>query len=874
MSEVLLSFAGLLRGLRTEAGLTQEELALAAGLTTRAISYLERGEVTAPRRETVRLLADALQLTGEPRALFETAARGRVTRANGAAAMRTLPRDVASFTGRHREMAVLAAAAARGDAGASIHAIGGMAGVGKTAFTVHAAHRLASRFPGGQIFLPLHGHTPGQHPAEPANALASLLTTIGIPASQIPAGLQARMALWRERTAGRRLLLILDDAIGSDQVAPLLPGANGSMVLITSRRRLSALADASSITLDTLPPDQAAELLARLSGRPGLRPEDLAVGELIRLCGFLPLAIGMVARQLRHHKAWTASGRATELAAAADRLEVLTTENLSVAAAFDLSYAGLNSDQQRLFRRLGLHPGPDIDGYAAAALDEVSLATARQGLEDLYDRYLVTEPMPGRYRLHDLIREHARALADRLDSGEDRDAAMQRLLDYYQHAAARADALIARMTWDAHGAACGPAAGAVPALGDAEQALAWVRAERASLVSCLDHATCTAQYARVIALTAGLGTLIRVDGPWPEAITRHTIAVQAARYLGDRRSEAGALTALGDVRRLTGDHPGSARDLREALAVFRDIGDRRGQADALTNLGKARQHDYPAAVQDLREALSIYRDIGDRHGQADALTCLGRVCVMTGDFRAAAVNLQEGLVIQRDIGDRHGQAESLLDLGRVRGMTGDRRAAVRDLTEAVGIARDIGYSRGLAGALVFLGGVRWRSGDYRAAARDLEEAIGISREIGYRVGVANAALHLGTVGRLTGDWQVAFQHLQEALGIYRDIGSLGGEVTALNEAGALNRDRGDLGEARSYHQRALDLARAIDSSWDEAQALAGLSRCALADGRIAEGVAGLRQALMIFQRIGSAEATGVSAELDALSGPGQAHSML
>ena len=197
-----------------------------------------------------------------------------------------------------------------------IHAIGGMAGIGKTAFAVHAAHRLAGRFPAGQIFLPLHGHTPGQQPVDPADALASLLLTAGVPAAQIPPGLEARMALWRDRLAGRQLLLVLDDAASSEQVRPLLPGTGGSLVLVTSRRHLTALEDATAISLDTLPPGEAAGLLVRLAGRPGLSPADPAVGEITRLCGYLPLAIGMLARQLHHHPAWSVAGRAAELAAA------------------------------------------------------------------------------------------------------------------------------------------------------------------------------------------------------------------------------------------------------------------------------------------------------------------------------------------------------------------------------------------------------------------------------------------------------------------------------------------------------------------------------------------------------------------------------
>ncbi len=205
MAEPPTGFADLLRKLRREAGLTQEELAEAAVLSVRAVSYLERGVVTSPQKETVRLLADALGLIGPVRAEFEAAARGRAGPGGVAAATRTLPRDIASFTGRQQELEQLTKAAAGAGGVVSIHAIGGMAGVGKTAFAVHAAHRLADRFPGGQIFLPLHGHTPGQQPVDPEDALASLLLTAGVPPAQVPPGLEARMALWRDRLAGRQL---------------------------------------------------------------------------------------------------------------------------------------------------------------------------------------------------------------------------------------------------------------------------------------------------------------------------------------------------------------------------------------------------------------------------------------------------------------------------------------------------------------------------------------------------------------------------------------------------------------------------------------------------------------------------------------------
>jgi class 3 adenylate cyclase/tetratricopeptide (TPR) repeat protein len=737
-----------------------------------------------------------------------------------AAATRTLPRDLASFTGRQRELTELVDAVAGAVGVVGIHAIGGMAGVGKTALAVHAAHRLASRFPAGQIFLPLHGHTPGQAPVEPADALASLLLTLGVPAAQIPPGTEARMALWRDRLATQQLLLILDDAADSEQVRPLLPGAGENMVLITSRRHLSALEEATAISLDTLPPGEAATLLARLAARPGLSPDESAVGEITRLCGYLPLAIGMVARQLHHHPAWTAAGRAGELAAAVDRLELIATENVSVAAAFNLSYEDLNGEQQRLFRRLGLPPGPDIDAYATAALDDSSLADARRGLEGLYDQYLLTEPAQGRYRMHDLLREHARALADHLDSDSDRDQATARLLDYYQHVTG-----LVRKARTVPMPGTLPAA--VPALADRDQALAWVRAERANLMGCLDLATGTGQHARIIALTAGLAGLLRHDGPWAEALTRQASAVRAAQHLGDRPAQATALHDLGIVLRLTGDYSGAAENLEEALGLYRDIGDRSGHASALNNLGIVRHltGDHPGAARHLKEALGLYRDLGDRPGQTSALTNLGMVRQTGGDYPGAAGVLKEALGISQDIGDRRGQANALTYLGVVRDLAGDHSGAARDLEEALGIYRDIGDRRGQASALTCLGSVRRTAGDHRAAARDLEEA----------------------------------------LGIYRDIGDRGGEVAALNGAGTLHRVGGDLRRAGSCHQQALDLTRQTGSSWDEAHALAGLGRCALAAGHAAGAEEMLRQALEIFRRIGAAEATEVSAELQALA---------
>jgi tetratricopeptide (TPR) repeat protein/transcriptional regulator with XRE-family HTH domain len=781
----VVSFAGLLRRLRAETGLTQEELAEAAGVGVRTVSDLERGVALTARKETARLLADALGLDGAARASFEATARGRspaaasptVAAAAGVAAVtQTLPRDIASFTGREPELRRLTGAVTgAGSPGGvvSVHAIGGMAGIGKTALAVHAAHQLAPQFPDGQVFLPLHGHTPGHPPVAPEDALASLLLIGGVSPALIPPGLEARMALWRDHLAGKQLLLLLDDAVGHEQVQPLLPGTGKSLVLVTSRRHLTALDDATAVSLDTMPPGEAAALLVRLAGRAGLSPADPAVAEITELCGYLPLAIGMVARQLHHHPAWTAAGRAAELASARDRLELMATENLSVAAAFDLSYADLAEDQQQVFRRLGLHPGADIDAYAAAALNGTGLAAARRGLEALYDQYLLTEPAQGRYRMHDLIREHARALAGRLDPDRDREQATERLLDYYQHTAALADALIARQARPAPASAGGEVPAAVPAMAGQEQALAWARAERASLLACLDHAAGTGQHARVIALTAALAGLLRRDGPWAEAIARHTAAIQAARHLGDRLGQANALSDLGVVRRLADDFPAAAQALEQALGIYRDLGDGLGQANALSSLGVVRRAtgDYPAAAQALEQALGIYRDLGDRLGQANVLWDLGIVRRLTGDYPAAAQALEQALGIYRDLGDRLGQANALLFLGAVRRLTGDFPAAAQALEQALGTYRDFGDRGGEAVALNEKGTLLRVSGDFSQAEGSHRQALELARAIASPWDEAHALAGLGRCAMAAGHATQAGILLRQALEIFQRIGA-------------------------------------------------------------------------------------------------------
>ena len=834
--EPALRFADLLRQLRTEARLTQEELAEQAGLSPRSVSDLERGINRTARKDSALMLASAFKLTGLVHEAFVAAARGRAEPArvlavrseaapesSAAAATRTLPRDIGGFTGRERELTGLEHSLEVAGGGlVGIYAIDGMAGIGKTTFAVHAAHRLAGRFPDGQFFLPLHAHTAGQSPVDPADALASLLMTAGVPVQHIPPGLEAREAKWRDHVAGKKILLLLDDVAGHEQVRPLLPGSPASLVLVTSRRRLTALEDAIVISIDTLSPDEAWALLVRLAGRADLELDEAAGREITRLCGYLPLAIGMLARRLRHHPARTAAELAAELAAACDRLAVMRAENLSVAAAFDLSYQDLTADQQRLFRRLGLTLGPDIDAYAAAALDDASLEDARRQLDELYDHHLLTEPAPGRYLLHDLLREYARALVA-ADQPMPARAAVERLINFYAHVAAGACRHIA--TWTTAGGRLPPAGppASVPQLTSSQEAADWLDAERPNLHAAVSYAAAEGMPLHSIAIAAAMGGYLRARGHWQQATAQYRTALRAARAAGDRRGEAGMLDELGLLQQLTGDYPAAVGTLTQAIELFRELDDKPGQAYAVNHLGLVYGHtsDFRAAIDCHQQALELALSAGDKLAEAVSLTGLGMGLLVTGAYRASIEKYQRALSLFRGLRSTFDEADALTELG-----------------------------------------LAWRlTGDYAAALAHEREALELWRQLGDRLGQAWALDQLGMAHQEAGEYSEAAACLAEALELHRDLGSRHGEIVALNGLGELATRALAPEKASEFHREALAKAIELGAPAEEARALAGLGRSQLG-GDSAEAARKLRAALAIYQRVGSPEARLVQNTLD------------
>ena len=768
----------------------------------------------------------------------------------------TLPADTGAFTGRASEIRQISAAAAGGGV-LVVHAIAGMPGVGKTALAVHVAHQFGDDFPDGHVFVDLHGHTAGRSPAEPGDVLAALLTVDGVDPRRLPAGTDARSVLWRERLAGRRALIVLDNAAGSAQVAPLLPASAGCLVLVTSRRFLGDLpTEVVPLSLDVLAAADAAQMFLRLV--PHVNAPPAQVADLVAACGFLPLAVSLLARVLGRHRSWTVADLLTEVRT---RLLDVGAEDASVAAAFGLSYQHLPPARQRFFRQLALHPGTEIEPEAAAALAGVEGGTATELLDGLHADSLLAEVGYHRYVMHDLVRSYAGVLAAE-DPAEDCREATGRLLDFYQRATAEADQQLRRLPRPtASGAGRTPRIAAEP---NPERGLTWLRTERANLLACLAR---TEDRRRIVALTAGLTELLRRDGPWTEALALHANAARVAAELGDEIEHANALGDLATVRRLTGDYPGAATDMRVALDLYQGLGNRLGEANARTGLGKAlsRAGDYPAAAVVVGAALEDYRALGHLPGEAGALVELAIARGMTSDFQGALELLRQALARYQGLGDRPGQAYALRLLGVSHGRVGDYLGARELLQQALELYRLVGGRLGQALTFNDLGRVAAGIGEYDEAARALRTALDLHRELDHPIGQSTALQYLGGALRRAGDLSGAAAALGEALALDRDLRNRSGEVMVLNELGAVHRLAGDVDRAVAAHQEALGLAKRLPSPWDEAQCLAGFGRCAMARGRRREGIAQLREALEIFRRLSAAEVVEVSAELAGLA---------
>ena len=650
-----------------------------------------------------------------------------------------LPALPSSFTGRTRELAALSTALLTRtgrDAPVVISAIGGTGGMGKTWLALRWAHDNLDRFPDGQLYVNLRGFDPASEPMSPATAVRGFLDVLGVHPAAIPVDVEAQAGLYRSLVAGRRMLIAVDNARDSAQVIPLLPGGDSCTVLVTSRHQLTGLLAAHGarlLTLDVLPESEADCLLTDHLGVHRVAAEPAAVAELLRVCAGLPLALAIVAARATLHPDLPLAALADELRDASTRLDALDAGELAVnlRAVLSCSYKALPAEAARLCALLGLAAGPDISLPAVASLAGLPVTRARAVLRQLDGAHLVQEHLPGRYRMHDIVRLYATEQGERLGA-EDGSAAQHRLLDYYLHTAHTAALLL-----DPHREPITPAptqGGVIPTdLPSCRHAFAWFTAEHLVLLATIDQAVAAGRDLYTWQLAWTLTAFLDRRGHWQHRADTQRAALAATRALGDRSAEAHSHRGLALAHIWLGRYAEAETHLRQALQLFEELGD---------GIGKALTYRYLARVSGTQgrhddalpydwQALHLFRAAGNRPGQAVALNAVGWHLAHLGEYEQALTYCEQALALHQGIGNRIGEGETWDSLGYAHYRRRDHARAIACYQRALNLLRETGARYSEAMTLVNLGDTQNATGNTDAARNTWLDAVQILADLGH-----------------------------------------------------------------------------------------------------------------------------------------------
>jgi DNA-binding SARP family transcriptional activator len=700
-----------------------EELGLAPGPALRDL-------------ETAILRQDSSLDASAPAASLRAAAPA----ASGVPVPAQLPPPVAAFAGRDAELARLDAI---GDGQAdeasavTIAVITGTAGVGKTALAVNWAHRVAARFPGGQLYVDLRGFDPAGPALDPGQALRGFFEALAVPPERIPEGLDDQVALYRSLLAGQRVLVLLDNARDAAQVRPLLPGSPGCLAVVTSRNHLTGLIaghGAHPLGLDLLTPEGARELLARRVGAGRASREPDAVDEIIAGCARLPLALTIAAARAATSPRFPLAVFAADLRDAGHALDPFDgdDEATDIRAVFSWSYRALSPDTARMFRLLSMHPGPDMTASGAASLAAIDPDRARASLTELTRGHLLSEHRPGRYAFHDLLRAYATEKARDWDDDSGRRAAVGRLLDHWLHtacaAAAMLDPFFAPEPEDP------PLPGAVVgAPATAEEALRWFTAEQATLLAAVPLAARSGRPGHAWRFAWALSTFLLRRGCWDEHDRACRVSLDAARRAGDAAGEAHALLllALGDAR--SGRRDATAQ-FRESLRLFETAdGYHRSQVTAHSSLIwiAEQQERYSDMLGHAVRALELSRAAGDETLEIMSLNDVGYSHARLGNYGQAIAYCGQALAGSRAAGERNWESAAWDSLGYIHHKLGDHHRAVTCYERSLDLCRELADRYNEAGTLDRLGDVHHSAGDTRAARWAWTQALRTLDELGH-----------------------------------------------------------------------------------------------------------------------------------------------
>jgi tetratricopeptide (TPR) repeat protein len=736
--------------------------------------YFQNGRVRM-NPDTVLDIARALGLDAEERRSLEQACRRVLDRANRSLIVSThavIPAPTPAFTGRRAERARIAelVEAARAENRAAVIVIEGMAGIGKTELAHQAALDLAEAGLVGRthLFADLRGYDPQEPPAAADAVVRGFLGHLGVPGRRIdilsPA---ARVALLHQELAPGALI-VLDNAADASQVRPLLPPGSGSVALVTSRRRLTALDAATRMPLDVIALEEAVDLLRRYdpAGRLEAAPQDAIA--LVEMCRRLPLELAAVGRQLANKPEWGIGDHVERLK------RIPPVEHSGPALA--MSYGGLPESTRRLFRLLAVHPGRRFTGQDVGALASDCVANMDAELTRLYDESLLLQRDEGAFEFHDSVRAYATELAHREDPASLQQAAIGNLLRYHRERLVSTD----------------------------DSQSAWLSAERADLLACLhvpghDEA--------VVALATALNRRLRLLGHYDEARICNLQLLRIARRASNLAWEADARSGLAEIDRLTGKFRAAGTGFGKALQLRTRLGDLAGQADSLRGLAQVSSNDdYPAAVERYEAALKIHRRLGNPAGEAEALWGLAEIALSLGDHATAEAHGTAVAGICRRIGNRIGEAYGLRALGDVAVERGDLAAATQRYRASLDLCRGIGNRRGAAFAVRGLAGAALRAGDLHRSEQLYREALDVCLAIGDIAGEADANRGLAETAMAGGEVAAAVHRYQLALVIYRETSDRVGEAHTLAGLGHAARRTRRHALARVYWQQALRVA--------------------------------------------------------------------
>jgi len=748
-------FGELVRAHRQRLGLSQEDLAGKAGVDPKTIGGIESGR-RAPRPATVRRLADAFGLQGPDRERFsvsaaaqrvQPAAGGRPDVSPAAVMPAQLPPEVPCFVGRNRELDQLdqlldqlptGSGSAQPVTGISV--ISGTAGVGKTALALRWAHQVAHRFPDGQLYLNLRGFDPSGRVMPTGEALRTLLEGLGVSAEAIPVGIDAQIGRYRSQLAGKRMLIVLDNVRDAEQVRPLLPGTPTTLVVVTSRNQLTPLVardSAHPLTLQLLSSVEAGQLIARRLGTDHLAADidaAEAIEEIIAACARLPLAL-VIATARARQTGFSLTTIAEEMRDHSRRLDVLDAgeESSQIRSVFAWSYTALSEPAARLFRLLGLHPGPDFSLPAAASLSGWPRPETRRLLTELVRYNLVAEFRPGRYTFHDLLRTYAIDLTNDQDTESGRNAAIARLLDHYTHTAYTADRLLNPMREPSEVALDRLSADAiVECLTGDQEAMGWFNTEDASLLAIQQHAAETGFDLHAWQLAWATDTYLIRRGHRDALACTWQIALHAAHCLNHPVALAYAHRALARAYMELQQYDDARRHADEALNLYRRAGDKVGQAYTHRKIAYLhwRQGNPHDALRHAEHALGLFRAAGDQGGVANELNGVGWYHAELGNHAQALLYCQSALTLLQQMGDLIGTAYTWDSLGYAHHHLGHYTQAIECYHQALAMQRQIGDRRDQADTLARLGGTHQATNDTEAARAAWRQALEIFTELG------------------------------------------------------------------------------------------------------------------------------------------------